>query len=255
MSNEIQKLNQTLQKQQKLGSSLSSKILKNLENAVAELDEYELPRMFNQLVIFVLDGSGSMTFNGDSGRSKGQEVHQAVIGVKERLIQSKNKLSFDCAAIAFARDTNIMYGVKNIKEFNLQRDVFNPCEFIVDKGATFIGKALEEAGSIALSYIEKYKEQNTKVLICILGDGAIHDYDEALTYISNKLVNDQIIIASLLFETPEWIKSISETELKQTRNDFNKLASPGYYYPSTIDVETIRAHMIQSITKVSQTQI
>jgi hypothetical protein len=251
MSNEIKKLNQTLQKQKKLGSSLSSKILKNLENAGAELDEYELPRMFNQLVIFVLDGSGSMTFNGESGKSKGHEVHQAVIGVKKRLLQSKNKLSFDCASIAFARDTSIMHGVKNIKEYDLATDLFNPCEFSDNKDATMIEHALEEANSIANEYLVRYKDQNTKVLICILGDGEINDYNFAIDLKNNKLINEKIIIATILFETPDWIADKDTSELNAIRNNFIKLASSGSFYASAVDAETIRAHMIQSITKVS----
>jgi glycosyltransferase involved in cell wall biosynthesis len=45
--------------------------------------------------------------------------------------------------------------------------------------------------------------------------------------------------------------NVDELNLVEIRNNFEKLASSGAFYTSAIDAESIRAHMIQSITKVS----
>ena len=46
----------------------------NTSALTASLNDLAIPRLFYQLVIFVLDGSGSMTYPGISGNSKGEEV-------------------------------------------------------------------------------------------------------------------------------------------------------------------------------------
>lgn len=61
----------------------------NTNALTAALNDLAVPRLFYQLVIFVLDGSGSMTYPGISGNSKGEEVENAVKKVIERLINSK----------------------------------------------------------------------------------------------------------------------------------------------------------------------
>lgn len=176
-----------LEKSENSGLSKSNSSLSKVKfgqgmmaGVIASLNAIELPRMFNQLVIFLLDGSGSMTYNGLSGKSKGYEVHQAAINVLQRLKESKNKSSFDVAFWAFANETVEMFPVKSVKEFDLIKDCFNPCEFIKDYTKTNLKEALTYAKNQANDYLNKYKDQNTKVLFIILGDGAINDYSKCL---------------------------------------------------------------------------
>src|SRR5687768_13124951 len=112
-------------------------------NVADLLKKIEIPRLFNQLVIFLLDGSGSMTFKGKSGFSKGQEVHQAVLAVLKRLVKSNNKNSFDAAFWAFAKDSNNFYKLKPVVKYNLDNDCFNPCEYVADDSETYLDEALE----------------------------------------------------------------------------------------------------------------
>jgi Mg-chelatase subunit ChlD len=251
MSNEIQKLSGGLQQPStvvqkgKFGSGMMS-VFK------ASLGQLELPRMFNQLVLFILDGSGSMTFNGISGKSKGYEVHLSVVTVLERLLQSKNKASFDVGLIAFGEDAVEMFPVKPATKYNLQTDCFNPCEFIQNYRQTNVLAALKKAETIAEDYLLKHKESNVGVLILVLGDGAIHDFQESYKIKEEMNQLEKVSFSSVLLETPEWGEKYSTSVIEEMREDFRKLASDGASYLSTCDPEHIRKHMIQSITKVSK---
>lgn len=251
MSNEIEKSNTNLSQQQtglgkaKLGQSM-------LAGSLASLSKITLPRMFNQLVIFLLDGSGSMTYPGTSGKSKGHEVHQAVINVIERLKDSKNESSFDVALWAFANESVAMSPIKQIIEFNLVKDCFNPCEFIKDYSKTNLQDTLISARELSLSYLEKHRDQNTKVLIIILGDGAINDYESTLEVKESLKGNEKIVFSSILFESPTWIEKFDESVIDSVKGEFSKLATSEADYMSTVDPEKIRSHMIQSITKISK---
>lgn len=251
MSEELQKNEDGLSKvntplgKTKIGQGL-------MKGAIAGLSTIELPRMFNQLVIFLLDGSGSMTFPGKTGKSKGYEVHQAVVNVLERLKESKNKSSFDVAFWAYSNETAEMFPVKSVKEFDLIKDCFNPCEFINDYTNTLLNEALGNAKSKALSYLESYKDQNSKVLIIILGDGAINDYDACFELKEELSSNSSIVFSSILFESPTWEEKFSAAQIKELQEEFSRLASTKADYMSTVDAEKIRSHMIQSITKISR---
>ncbi len=250
MSEEIQKNDASLIKSN--ASVSKTKIGQGLmAGVIASLSAIELPRMFNQLVIFVLDGSGSMTYPGASGKSKGYEVHQAVINVLERLKQSKNKSSFDVAFWAFANETVEMFPVKSVKDVDLAKDCFNPCEFIKDYAQTMLAQPLELVEKQAMSYLEKHKDQNTKVLAIVLGDGAINDYELCHAIKERINCNELITFSSILFESANWQDPKDALALKKIKENYSKLASTDADYMSTVDPESIRRHMIQSITKLS----
>jgi hypothetical protein len=251
MSNEIQKRNNEVTKTGT--SAIKTKIGQGMMAGVlAGLSTIELPRMFNQLVIFLLDGSGSMTYSGTSGKSKGYEVHQAVVNVLQRLIESKNKSSFDVAFWAYAKEAVQMFALKPIINVDLTKDCFNPCEFITDYKRTFLTETLVKAREQAYNYLEKYKDQNTKVLIIVLGDGAINDYSACLTLKEEISKKVDISFSSILFESTNWQEELDEITIEKWKQDFAKLASTQADYMSTVDAEKIRSHMIQSITKVSK---
>lgn len=221
----------------------------------AGLSGIELPRMFNQLVVFLLDGSGSMTSSGTSTFSKGQEVHQSVIKVVERLSQSKNKSSFDLAFWAFANENIEMFPIKPVKEFDLIKDCFNPCEYIKDYSNTLLNDLLKKVEIQVTEYLDKFEGQNRKALIIILGDGGIADYDKAIELKLKMDTNSLITFSSILFESPKWIEEFDDEYIEELKELFSKLASTEADYMSTVDPEKIRAHMINSVTKVSNTNI
>ena len=103
---------------------LSSINQKSLAGALAKV---ELPRLFYQLVIFVLDASESMTWEGLTGRSKGEEMGAQLPQIIERLKTSKNKNCFDLSMIAFSSSTNHFLPPTNITNIDLNGVDLNPC--------------------------------------------------------------------------------------------------------------------------------
>lgn len=92
MSN-IEKRRQTIAK-----TDLQKKLQKimDLEETTRDIvSQSELPRMFHQYIIFVLDASRSMMQPSVNKNSKAHEVHLAIDSVINRLLKSKNVNSFD----------------------------------------------------------------------------------------------------------------------------------------------------------------
>lgn len=251
MGKEIQKSNNKIE----TGKSTTQKIQigsKLIQIASKSLETLELPRLFNQLVIFLLDGSGSMTFKGSSGVSKGNEVHSCVQSVINRLLESKNKSSFDIAAYAFANGAYEMVSLRCIKDLNGEINTFNPCSYVDDNSKTRLVDGLTTAKELSFDYLEKYKSANSKVLIIILGDGAIGDYKKCFS-LKESLINEpNITVSTIYFESPKWKEKYDEDDIMEMKNSFLNLATSEAFHVSTFNPEDIRKHMIQSITKISQ---
>jgi hypothetical protein len=144
-----------------------------------------------------------------------------------------------------------MYPIKAVKEYDLVKDCFNPFEFVTDHSSTLLHQSLQNANEQATEYLEKYKGQNTKVLIIILGDGAILDYSKCFSLKESASSNELIIFSSILFESTNWPEGVDMETVNELKLEFSKLASSQADYMSTVDAEKIRSHMIQSITKIS----
>ena len=225
--------------------------LNNLNSGLsAALSKMELPRQFSQLVLFVLDGSNSMTWNGASGFSKGQEIHQSVVKVLERLQSSKNKASFDVGFWAFANESKEMYPVKQLKDYNLVKDCFNPCEYISEGGATYLTETFQSVEKVVNDYLEEHNELNRKVLIILLSDGELHDYQEVIE-MKSKFQSELVVFSSIFFESLDWGDNYEDWEIDEIKENLSNLASEEAYFLSTVDAEQIRKHMIQSVTKIS----
>ncbi len=249
MENNIQKTEKNV-----VGTNTSKSPLDKLNNLnsglSAALSKMELPRQFSQLVLFVLDGSNSMTWDGTSGFSKGQEIHQSVVKVLERLQSSKNKSSFDVGFWAFANESKEMYPVRPVKEYDLVNNCFNPCEFINSGNSTRLSDTLNSVEKIVEDYLEKNKEQIRKALVIILSDGEIFDYEKVIE-VKSRMDNGLVVFSSIFFDSLEWDDIYDENQIEQMKKNLSKLASNDAYYLSSIDPEQIRKHMIQSVTKIS----
>lgn len=255
MSKELQKSNTNLkQTRNKNPLSQAGGHLKGLK---LSLDGLELPRLFYQQVIFVLDGSGSMTYEGMSGKTKGKEIEEAIQAIIKRLKSSKNKASFDITMFAYSKKTVEMLSLCPVKNIDANGN-FDPCDF-VDNQTTYIEDALAKSEEQALNYLREHHDKNTQVLIILLSDGALHDQAEAQR-ISNRLkLNDKITVASYLFEDKQWKAQVSDSKLTELRENLRSLSSttdtdPNQFFKSTVDAEEIRKHMIKSISTVSKIQ-
>ena len=225
--------------------------LNNLNSGLsAALAKIELPRQFSQLVLFVLDGSNSMMSDGASGFSKGYEIHQSVVKVMERLQSSKNKASFDIGFWAFANESVEMHPVKQLKDYDLVKNCFNPCEFISDGEATYLSETIQSVEKVVNDYLEEHKESNRKALIILLSDGEIHDYEEVIQ-LKSKFQIELVVFSSIFFESLDWEYNYEDWEMDEIKENLSNLATEEAYYLSTVDAEQIRKHMIKSVTKIS----
>lgn len=227
----------------------------NLGALTSSLNGLELPRLFYQLVIFVLDASDSMNCEGLSGKSKGEEVEAAVKPIMERLQKSKNKSSFDVAIWAYSQSVVEILPVTQVKNIDLAMDL-NPCNYVENYG-TFIAPALEEVKYQAESYLQAYKDKNSQALVILLSDGALHDFEDAFEITDELKANSKITIASYLLEDKEWKTTLDPEVLESFRNDLRSLSStksvdPEEFFKSTVDPEEVRKHMIKSISTVSK---
>jgi hypothetical protein len=250
MSDEIQKYqgHGSVQKNSIKKLDLSSININALEQS---LNGLTLPRLFYQLVVFVLDGSGSMTFPGITGQSKGEEVEKATKEVIQRLLESKNKSSFEITLFAYANESVEILPITSVCDIDLSRSI-NPCDFIKRYDKTDLEETLSKVTEVSTNYLKHYNDKNAQVLILILSDGALHNYEKTLQLCNLLKVNNRITMHSNLFESKDWIEKYNSDELLYLKENLKKLASGPDYFMSTPDPDQVRKHMIKSISTVSK---
>jgi uncharacterized protein YegL len=251
MSKEIQKVDSTISTTKTNKLDLSKFNNAALSSALANI---ELPRLFHQLVIFILDASESMTWEGISGETKGEEIHNQIVPIIERLQSSKNKNCFDVSMIAFSQETNEFIKNKKATEIDTKNFDFNPCSH-VGNYKTEIVKSLAITEDRINSYFKK-NSSSSQALIIILSDGALDDQLEALEICRNLKNNNKVTIASYLLEDMNWKNTLSENRLKLFQNNIKELSSLDsnglHFFHSKVDPTEIRNHMIKSISTVSK---
>jgi uncharacterized protein YegL len=230
---------------------LSSINQKSLAGALAKV---ELPRLFYQLVIFVLDASESMTWEGLTGRSKGEEMGAQLPQIVERLKTSKNKNCFDLSMIAFSSSTNHFLPPTNITNIDLNGVDLNPCTK-VGNYQTFMEDALLKSESIINQYFSEHKDHSQALLI-ILTDGDLNDYEKSLEIAERIKQNSRASISSCLFEDKNWNEKLDDDSLERIRQNVQSLSSQSpsgeRFFVSKIDAEEIRKHMLKSISTISK---
>jgi len=246
MKKDIQKsANQVVSSGNKLKRSLT-----NLRASSFALSDIDIPRLFYQLVVFVLDGSGSMSYNGTSGSSKGEEVNIGVYGVIDRLKKSKNDKSFDISVWAYAKDSNNFISQRPLKE--VPSISLNPCDYISDYTGSNLEETLSGVELECLSYLDRYKTKNSKALVIILSDGAIHDFDESFEICKRLKSNDNVDIATVFFESTSGLDGMGLKDISSIKSNMKDLANRPDLVWTSIDPEDVRKQMIKSISLVSK---
>lgn len=264
MSKEVQKINNI--KKGKLD-------LLNINNSAlnASLGGLVIPRLFYQLVVFIIDGSNSMNDNTKNGVSKAEEIDEGIKSIIKRLIKSKNSSSFDICYLTFSDEFEEVFPPTCVKNINNTQS-FNPLNFITPKG-TNLCDALEHTKNIVNQYYQDNTSKNCQVLIQILSDGAIHDYDASIRVINQiKSINKTTISCQFLeshiedgqqwfswnestgklnYDKPWTIEDVRKDE-ERIANRFKEFASNSDLFVTSIDPEEIRKHMIKSISTVSK---
>lgn len=218
------------------------------------LSKFELPRLFYQLVVFILDASESMTWEGISGKTKGEEVHEQINPIITRLQSSKNKNCFDINMHAFSMSSKEFIGITSVVKIDVNNSDFNPCNH-VGNYKTYAAKTLE----IVESNVDKYfnnHEQNSQALIIILSDGALDDYEKCNEICNRIKSNKKTKIASYLLEDKNWKTNLNKERLIEFQDNIRNLSSVDTnginFFQSKVNPEEIRNHMIKSISTISK---
>jgi uncharacterized protein YegL len=256
-------------------SSLKDKLKlsrEQLSNMKSSLSVQKLPRLYNQLVIFIIDGSRSMKTQSINKIPKCQDIDINIRGVINRLRDSKNSLSFDVAVIAFSDHHTNCFGIKGVTEIE-SGFCFDPVKIIKEPKGTYLRAPLLETKAIIESYFKKYKDKNNSALILLMTDGILDDYNTSLEAAKEikGIENVTISVAYLEDEISEnskwhtWNEKTGEMDesVEVSHEDVRKgrikvseklsvFASENAFYVKTIDPEKIRKHMINSISLTSK---
>ncbi|TYB74047.1 vWA domain-containing protein [Bizionia myxarmorum] len=217
----------------------------------AGLSKLTIPRLFYQLVIFVMDGSGSMTYEGKTGKSKGDELSDSLIDTLKRLKASKNKNCFDVSMYAYANESICVLRQVPIKDLDLTKN-YNPCDFITHYNSTKLGETMEAVKQECNDYLKINGEKNAQALIIVLSDGVVFDYDLSLKKCNELKLNNKITIASIFFESVSWQEGFNIDDLESYKKYMQDMASNESLFTSTLNADEIRNHMIKSISTVSK---
>jgi uncharacterized protein YegL len=253
MSKEIQKLkNSELLKSSKKKLNLSTI---NTGALSASLSELSIPRLFYQLVVFVIDGTGSMTWEGKTGKSKGEEVNEIITKILERLDNSKNKNSFDIAVYGFAETHKTILDITQLTNIDYKQFDFNPTSYFTDGYMyEYLDDTLDIVIDSSFKYLNTNKEKNSQALIITLSDGAIKHFDTALERVEKLKQHNRITVSSVLLEDTRWEDDNDfKEEVQNKLKTFASNEKNGHnFFTSNISPEEIRKHMIKSISTVSK---
>lgn len=217
----------------------------------ASLNDLAIPRLFYQLVVFVLDGSGSMTYPGMSGKSKGEEIEHAVKQVINRLLKSKNKNSFDINIWAYANESVQISHTIPVESFNLNQNI-NPCDYIQKYDGTDLISTLDSVKKECENYLTINTNKNAQVLVLILSDGALDKYEQSYLLCDSIKKIENVTVSSIFYESKTWQENYDVQDIEVLQKDMENLASDSTLFTSTLDPEEIRKHMIKSISTVSK---
>lgn len=231
-----------------------------------------LPRLFYQLVIFVLDGSRSMHSNSINGIPKGKEIDKTIKSVLKRLKDSKNSNSFDIAVFAFSNNHKNLFGIKELR--NIDNDTnFNPYFIVENPEDTHLANCLIDVKNMISNYFEKYNNKNHQALVLLLSDGALNDYHKSLSVAIDIKKMDKVTLSVMYLESKvndngeyySWDEKTGKLDYskKRTIEDvkkrkervierFKAFATDETFFVNSIDPEEIRKHMIKSISSVSK---
>lgn len=255
----------TLTKLEKLQGTM-----KNLKTSLRTNEV--VPRIYNQLVLFVLDGSRSMDSLSLNNIMKSQDIHNNVQLVLDRLRKSKNSTSFDIGMIAFSDECKDVFGIKELKDVS-ESQSFNSIDLLKKPGGTQFLPALMEAEIMInhyFTFIENDLPRNALVLL--MTDGIMDDFKNSLTKIEELKLMGNVTVSvmyldALIEDGSKWygwneetgeidysveftVEKVRERRKKRVEKLVNYATSESYFMV-TMDAEGIRNHMIKSISDTS----
>lgn len=193
-------------------------------------------KSFEQLGILVLDGSGSMRAQGDTGIEKAAEVSIAVCDLISRLKHSKKKQNFYISIIYY--DQNIEEHLSPIPIINAN-EIANYNPLVNHGGQTAIADALDKAYEIADQFLSGPTEFPRSAAIILMTDGQNTQGDPI--DVANKIKNSgkKIFIHAVGYG--------KDTEIDKATLD--SIVSNSGRISYTRDPESLRAFFMATMTQ------
>lgn len=202
----------------------------------------KIPRVFNQLGILVLDGSGSMTENASGMASKAKHVESACYDLFNRMNASRVKQNFSFACIKFDNTPSVSLQPTAFDFSLLMNTNFDPLEG--KGGQTYINLALEQAKELAEEFLLSAEEGSVphKVLILLLSDGMCFEPEKTLSMANELKSNPKIELATVYFGT------IGKNDIN-AQSLMKEIASDTTRYSTVYDSEALRNFFERSISQ------
>jgi Mg-chelatase subunit ChlD len=208
----------------------------------------KLPRVFNQLGIFVLDGSGSMSENTTGNHPKAKEVELACFELFNRMNASRVKQNFSFACIKFDNTPTTILSPIQFDFNTLMNTNFDPLDG--KGGQTYINLALERAKEMAEDFLNSASVESVphKVLILLMSDGMCFEPDKTLQISSEIKSNPKIEIASVYFGTVGGNDVNAQNLMKDVASDTTR-------FSTVYDGEALRSFFERSISQSANIKI
>jgi len=208
-----------------------------------EIDDVASSQTFNQLGILCLDGSGSMTLEGNRGQTLAESVNLAVREFLGFFKKSSIVNNFSIAVITFDSMPAIHTPITRLVDIE---DFANYDPTVGHGGRTNIGAALEKAEEIAKDFLNKSGASGipSSVSVVVMSDGMC-DYPQETKRVAERLKKiDKITICSSFFSS----KHVGDSDRKQAQQDLQDIASGVNFYKTTYDAEDLRKFFIASMS-------
>jgi uncharacterized protein YegL len=211
----------------------------------------ETPRQFAQLVLPVLDGSGSMTEQAAGNISKAQATNSALRDLMTRIKVSRVAQNFAFGVLTFDHTVKERMAPTPIAGVNDNGD-YDP--LAGHGGGTSIHLALEEAERVVARFLQQAPEGGVphSAVILLMSDGCCAEPDRTRAVaqrIKTGPNGSRVTIACTLFARVGDVDRAGEALLKEVASD------PVRYYKTVYDAETLRNFMLASASAASGTQI
>jgi len=202
----------------------------------------KLPRVFNQLGILVLDGSGSMTEIATGNAAKAKHVESACFELFNRMNGSRVKQNFSFACIKFDNSPTVTLQPTAFDFSVLMNTNFDPLEG--KGGQTYINLALEQAKQVADDFLNSAQAGSVphKVLILLLSDGMCFEPEKTLNITNEIKLNPKIEVATVYFGTVGNNDVDAQTLMKEVASDTTR-------YTTVYDGEALRNFFERSISQ------
>ncbi|MDY0217650.1 MAG: VWA domain-containing protein [Bacteroidales bacterium] len=202
------------------------------------------PRVFHQLGILVLDGSGSMK-EGLSARkiNLAQEVSTAVKDTFTLFKTSSNRNNFSFAVVYYDNTAKIELDITPAPKVDDMR-AYDPT--VGMSGTTSIAEGLKLAKQISDKHLSGQEDGGIpkSVVIVILSDGLDMTEQETLSIANTLKSNDKITITSCFFET----LGGDRDGMNEAANFLKKLCTSEQHFNIVFDAEKVKNFFVASVS-------